>query len=362
MGNAPQMFARPAALRDPAYWGRVAREASQYHWAKAMVRGPLLCLPVIAAWLLLGVSRRHEMWAVFAVAGAVTASFGAFQRLGDGHLLPTAVLLVGMAAATWAGNVAGHLGWYYWMILATACGFGFGVMTALGYGGWWLGLQWMIALLVFGAHGMGPAEATRNAMAVTVGGASQAAFLACVRPFAEGWFTSQDQPPWDPVDSLRDVVLAHARLSTPTGAYALRLAAAMAASTILWHVWGLPNGYWTPMTIAILMKPDFHEATLRGVNRLMGTLAGAGLMTIVLALIKPGPFVLAGLVLAAIFGCLALMRVNYALFVACATMYVVLLFSMLGLPEPVVAWHRVEATLAGAVVALAVSALPPSRP
>src|SRR4051812_33063938 len=126
----------PAALREPAYWGRVAREAQQYQWRKASAAGPLLCMPVIAAWYFFGVHARHEQWAVFAVAGAVTASFGAFQRLGDGHLLPMAVLLVGNAAATWLGNVSGYAGWYVWALLSTVCGFAFGVMTALGYGGW----------------------------------------------------------------------------------------------------------------------------------------------------------------------------------------------------------------------------------
>jgi hypothetical protein len=104
-----------------------------------------------------------------------------------------------------------------------------------------------------------------------------------------------------------------------------------------------------------LAWPDFHESAIRGVNRLTGTLAGAGLMTIALALVRPGPALLAGLLLLAIWGCLAFMRVNYAPFVVCATMYVVLLFSNLGLPEPEVAWHRAQATLAGAAVAFLAS-------
>jgi hypothetical protein len=346
------------ALHSPAYWARVWREASQYRWSKAGVGGPSMCLPVIAAWLHFGITRGHRQWAVFAVAGAVSASFGAFQKLGQGRVKPMVAVLAGIAAFTWAGNVAGYLGWQVWVVAATVCGFGFGVMTALGYGGWWIGLQWMIALLVYGAHAARPAEAGLNALAVAAGGASQVLFLTATRPFSERWFTSQDQPPWDPVDSLGDTLAMHAHPATSAGTYALRVAAAMAVSTVIWHYWGLPNGYWTPMTVAILLKPDFHESTIRGVNRLTGTLAGAGLMTIVLAVVRPGPGLLAGLLLMAIWGCLALMRVNYALFVACATMYVVLLFSILGLPEPVVALHRVQATLAGFAVALLASLFP----
>jgi uncharacterized membrane protein YccC len=46
--------------------------------------------------------------------------------------------------------------------------------------------------------------------------------------------------------------------------------------------------------------------------------------------------------------------VNYGVFSVCITTYVVLLLSAIGLPEPDVALHRVEATLLGAVLALAV--------
>jgi uncharacterized membrane protein YccC len=46
--------------------------------------------------------------------------------------------------------------------------------------------------------------------------------------------------------------------------------------------------------------------------------------------------------------------VNYGVFSACITTYVVLLLSALGLPEPQVAWHRIAATLLGAAVALSV--------
>jgi uncharacterized membrane protein YccC len=122
------------------------------------------------------------------------------------------------------------------------------------------------------------------------------------------------------------------------------------------HFWRLPNGYWTPLTAAILLKPDVREVFVRGINRLVGTLAGATLVTIIVALARPTSLQLALLLLVAVWGCLTILRVNYALFVTCITSYVVLLFAMLGLPEPIVAWDRLQATLAGAAVALAAHA------
>jgi uncharacterized membrane protein YccC len=49
----------------------------------------------------------------------------------------------------------------------------------------------------------------------------------------------------------------------------------------------------------------------------------------------------------------ALLRVNYALFSTLITGYIALLFAFGGLPEPVVALHRVIATAIGGSVALA---------
>jgi uncharacterized membrane protein YccC len=259
------------------------------------------------------------------------------------------------------GNVAGHLGWYPWLALLTAGGLGFGAMTALGYGGWWLGLQWMIALLAFGSHAAAPADAAAFALAIAAGGTTQVLFLRALHRWTADWFTTQDQPPWDPVDSLTEAFLYHANPTRPAGGYALRVAVAMALSSVVWHAWRLPNGYWTPMTAAILLKPDFHEATVRSVARLAGTLVGAGLVTFLLAAIRPGPAAVAGVLLLSIGGGLALLRVNYSLFGAFITTYVVLLISLQGLPDPAVALHRVEATLAGAAVALAVFLVPDRR-
>jgi hypothetical protein len=334
------------------------RDATKFKWSKTEWRGAAWCLPVIAAWVFIGIIRGHERWVVYAVAGAFSVSYGEFQNLGHRRVLPRAIMLVGTAAAAWAGNVAGFYGWYYWVLLATVSGFLFGAMTMLGYGAWWIGLRWMISLIVYGSHAAHPMAASVYGLALMAGGVSQLIFLLGTARFTDRWFEPQDQPPLNIAGSVASAMLRSVNPANIGGRYALRVAAAMAATTVIWKFWGLPNGYWTPMTAAILLKPDFHEASIRGINRLIGTLAGAGLMSLVLAAARPGPIALGALLLWSICCCLALMRVNYAIFVACVTGYVVLLFSTLGLPEPIVAVHRILATLVGAAVALAVSLIP----
>jgi uncharacterized membrane protein YccC len=62
--------------------------------------------------------------------------------------------------------------------------------------------------------------------------------------------------------------------------------------------------------------------------------------------------VLVGLIAATAWTCYAFLRVNYAILSLAITMYVVLLFAIAGLPEPLVALHRAVATLLGGVIAL----------
>lgn len=334
------------------------RDARKSDWSNTNLRGGLICLPVITAWIFFGVVSRNHPGAVLAVAGAFTVGFGAFQRLAPRRLWPMAATLIGLALATWLGCVAGWAGWGYMAVVATICGFVFGAVTMLGYGAWWVGLQWMIALIVYGAHSADPAGATINALYVLAGGGSQLVFLALILPLTHRWFRQQIQPSLDVTGSLPAALRRNMQLSSPGGRHALRVALALALGTVVNHFSRLPNGYWVPMTAAILLKPDWHETTVRSLNRLLGTLAGAGVMTLIVAYLRPSPPLLGLLVMIAIWGSFTLQRVNYALFATCVTSYVVLLLTALHLPEPMVAGHRVLATLAGAGIALAVHAVP----
>jgi hypothetical protein len=344
-------------------WSTLPQDVRQADWSATNARAGLLCLPVIAAWVFVGIISGEHEWAVLSVAGAVTAGFGAFQRLASrSRVRPLALTLAGVAVGTWAGSVAAYFGPVPLVVVATACAYAFGALTLLGYAGWWVGLQWMIALLVYGSQPAPPRAAAVNALGVLAGGASQLAFLTAVRPLADHWFQQQRQQPLDQPGAITRVLVRNLHPRTPAGRYALRVAIAVAVATAVNLAWGLPNGYWTPMTAVILLKPDRYETTARALKRVLGTLAGTGATTLAVALLRPDRPQLGLLLLLAVWGCFTLQRVNYALFATCITAYVVLLLSALGLPEPIVAWHRVLATLAGAAIALAAHAVPAVPP
>lgn len=346
-----------------SYWSRLRQDAWQPNWTMTNSRAGLLCLPVIAGWVLLGVIGGQHESAVLAVAGAFTVGFAAFQRILPKRLVPMSITLIGIAVATFLGSFAGHVGWIAVMIVAGVCGYLFGVATTLGYGAWWIGLQCMIGLLVYGAHPSGPRDAVKDAVTVLAGGGSQLLFLSIVLPWTHTWFRFQTQEPFDSEDSLWVAIGHRLKPWSVGGRYALRMSGAMLLAVAVAHYfstrWGVArNGYWVPMTAAILLKPDRQETLIRGLNRLCGTLAGAGVTTAILVLLRPRHEELGLLLLLAIWSAYSMQRVNYALFATCITSYVVILLSALGLPDRDVVIHRLEATLAGAAIALLVHWMP----
>jgi uncharacterized membrane protein YccC len=227
-------------------------------------------------------------------------------------------------------------------------------MAMLGFGAWWIGLQWMIALIVYGARSGPPSAALINAAFVAAGGASQLVFLSALLPLTDHWFRRSDRPLLDVPGPALPALVRNLSLGTPAGRYALRVATAMTLASGIVMLWGLSNGYWAPMTVAILIRPDPHDTVVRAVSRIGGTLIGAGVTTLLVAQLQPDRTQLGLILLVAVWACYTLQRVNYGVFSACITTYVVLLLSALGLPEPEVALHRVEATLAGAAIALSI--------
>ena len=113
---------------------------------------------------------------------------------------------------------------------------------------------------------------------------------------------------------------------------ALRLSSSMAlavsAAELLYRVLDMPNGYWVPMTVLLILRPAARETAALALARLGGTLCGVGLLTLLMALLRPAVPVLVGLIAVTAWICYAFLRVNYAILSLTITMYVVLLFAI----------------------------------
>jgi uncharacterized membrane protein YccC len=145
---------------------------------------------------------------------------------------------------------------------------------------------------------------------------------------------------------------ANLSLESTACRHAVRLAVCVAFGDALARGLGLPRAYWVPMTIAILLKPDFTATFSRGALRLIGTFTGLLLATGIFHFLQQNKY--AEVALAAVF--MFILRcfggANYGILTTAVTALVVVLIALTGVPPKEVMIARAVNTLAGGTVAL----------
>jgi uncharacterized membrane protein YccC len=174
----------------------------------------------------------------------------------------------------------------------------------------------------------------------------------------------QAKEPW----TLRlggQLVKLRANLTLKSAAcrHAVRLATCVAIGEGLsWSV-GWRRTYWIPMTVAIVLKPDFTATFSRGVLRLAGTLIGIVLTTALFLLLRPSEGVEIALIGILMFIVRCYGPANYGIFVTAVTALVVLLISVAGMshgaaPAGVIAARGWNTALGGVIALLAYAIWP----
>ena len=159
--------------------------------------------------------------------------------------------------------------------------------------------------------------------------------------------------------TLRD----HLTLRSPAMRHAIRLGVALALATTLYRtILQLPveRGYWIPLTVLIVLRPDFSTTFTRGIARTLGTVLGAVLTTLLISRLAPGNNIL--VIIDAIFVYLAFsfLFVSYALFSVFITVEVVILLAFVSAPPPQTAAYRAIDTVVGGILALLIFFLWPT--
>ncbi|AEJ43429.1 FUSC family protein [Alicyclobacillus acidocaldarius] len=136
--------------------------------------------------------------------------------------------------------------------------------------------------------------------------------------------------------------------------HAMRVAIAVGIGETLAKALPWPHGYWVPLTANIILRPDFTSTFTRGIARVLGTMAGLLLATLLLTAVpdRTGVFASACVV---VFGSLMYMWVtyNYALFSCALTALMVVLLSIFEQQAPIPTMaDRMLATLAGSALAV----------
>ncbi|MER7133506.1 FUSC family protein, partial [Streptosporangium saharense] len=142
-----------------------------------------------------------------------------------------------------------------------------------------------------------------------------------------------------------------------TRVYTVRLALCMGVASAVSELNLVERSYWTTLTVALVLKPDFGSVFARAVQRALGTLAGTVLGTVVLVAVPYGP---ALLVPVAVFAGLLPygMQRNWGLMSAFQAPLVLLLVDLLTQGGPRLAEIRLVDTLAGCLIVLLLGYLP----
>jgi uncharacterized membrane protein YccC len=151
------------------------------------------------------------------------------------------------------------------------------------------------------------------------------------------------------------VALLRANLQLDSAAFrhAVRLAVCVVLGTLVGHVLDWRRSYWLPMTIAIILKPDFTSTFSRGLLRLAGTLAGLVLATGLFHFLAPGLAAKVALIAVFAFVIRCYGPANYGVLVTALTALVVLMFAVIGSAPAAVIVARGLNTAVGGAIALA---------
>jgi hypothetical protein len=232
------------------------------------------------------------------------------------------------------------------LLVGAAAGYCFAVSLRLSIAG----LSVALALVV--SQGLGiPVSHTPEALLFTAfGGLLQAAFSFCV--FVAGDRQEEGgEAGWSTATALR-ALSANLNLRSTSARHALRFGFALATGVAVYWLLGMhEHGFWIPLTVLFVLRPEEGETFHRLILRAVGTAIGLAIATALSFWLNDDGVALAVALTIATAFAYGLLTVQYALFTAAITTYAVLLADTLGEP----AWHaagqRAVATAIGIAIA-----------
>jgi uncharacterized membrane protein YccC len=163
----------------------------------------------------------------------------------------------------------------------------------------------------------------------------------------------QSQSPW----TLRlrgSFATLRANLTFESAAFrhAIRLAVCVALGAAIGRAVSWHRTYWLPMTVAIVLKPDFTATFSRGVLRVAGTLTGLAFATVLFHIISTTVVTQILLIAILTFVLRSIGSANYGILTAAVSALVVLLIGLTGVSAKDVIAARAINSVAGGALAL----------
>jgi hypothetical protein len=323
-----------------------------------------ICALSIGGPLAVGIATGHPRAGGWAAVGSFFTDMAVFQ---PGHrfrarIVAGAGLLVAIGA--FLGALCGIRSLAIYPVVAL-CTFGAGLLVELGPQAALIGVSSVTSIVFSASFDVSPSEALVVGGVTLLGGLFTAALaLVATRGLARYAGPAQ-QGGATGVTWARQTAMTLRRASRVRGAgfwHAVRLTAAAVAGTVLFRVSNPSDGFWIPEAALFIMRPEPQLTKRRAVLRIIGSVAGAALTTLLLLALRPGTTLLAVLAVVASGIAFSVQRVNFGLYITFVTCIFVLLTAFGGLPARTALSNRVIDNLIGSALAVAALWLWPSRP
>jgi hypothetical protein len=212
------------------------------------------------------------------------------------------------------------------------------------------GLSAALSLLICQDLPLDFGDALPALLLATAGGLLQASFSLCV--WAAGDREEEGgEEAWSTAAALR-ALRSNLTLRAVSCRHALRFGAALGCGVAVYWLLGMhEHGFWIPLTILFVLRPERGETDRRLVLRAVGTLAGLIVATALAEWLGGDGLAVAVALTVATGFAYGLLTVQYALFTAAITTYAVLLADSIGEEALHAAGQRALATAIGIAVA-----------
>jgi hypothetical protein len=231
-------------------------------------------------------------------------------------------------------------------LLGLLAGYCFAVSLRLAI----VGLSVTLGMLIAQGLFLPASEALPALLWGTVGGLTQPLWSVLVWIAAD---KEADEPEkaWDRRAALA-ALRSNLTLGSTSARHGIRFGAALAAGVAAYLVLGFhQHGYWIPLTILFVMRPDREETDKRLVLRALGTVLGLLVATSIGEAFAGDDLVLGTVLTVAAALSFGLLTVQYALFTAAITTFVVLMSTTVGEGAFHAAGQRASGTVLGIAIA-----------
>ena len=142
--------------------------------------------------------------------------------------------------------------------------------------------------------------------------------------------------------------------------HGLRLGVTLAVAVAIYRLLPLGRGYWVPLTVIFVLKPDFGSTFTRGLQRYAGTAVGVVLATLLAVALASSDWVDTILIGAFAWATYAFFFANYAIFTASTTALIVFFVAFEDVKTYTAVVDRLIDTAIGGALALGAFALWPT--